>query len=109
MIKLASTAIVSLLLILLANPGATIAAESLDKSAKEHFGKYAVRVPAIECNGGCSMTCRSVCQPGGECSPLVCCWDVLQVAGRRRTILSDWQSAVDFTATARSANCRPRA
>jgi hypothetical protein len=75
MIKLASTAIVSLLLILLANPGAAIGAESLDKSVKEHFGKYAVRVPVIECNGGCSMTCRSVCQPGGECSPLVCCWD----------------------------------
>ena len=68
MIKLASTAIVSLLLILLANPGAAIGAESLDKSVKEHFGKYAVRVPVIECNGGCSMTCRSVCQPGGECS-----------------------------------------
>jgi hypothetical protein len=65
MIKLASTAIVSLLLILLANPGVTIAAESPDKSAKEHFGKYAVRVPAIEGNGGCSMTCRSACQPRG--------------------------------------------
>src|SRR5580698_6455016 len=73
MIKWASLAL--LLLILLTKPGATIAAEALDKSAKEHFGKYAVQVPAIECNGGCSMSCRSVCQPGGKCSPLVCCWD----------------------------------
>jgi hypothetical protein len=75
MIKLASTAIVSLILILLANPGATIAAETTDKSAKEHVGKFAVRVPAVECNGGCSFSCRSVCQPDDGCSALVCCWD----------------------------------
>jgi hypothetical protein len=98
--KLASTATVSLLLILLANPGGTIAAESSDKSAKEHFGAFAVRVLPIECNGGCSMTCRSVCQPGDGCSPPCVVGTVLQVAGRRRTLSSDWQSAVDFIAAA---------
>jgi hypothetical protein len=75
MIKVAPTTIVSLLLILLANPGATIVAESPDKSAKDHWGAFPVRVQAVDCKGGCSMACRSVCQPGGECSPLVCCWE----------------------------------
>jgi hypothetical protein len=75
MIKLASAVTMSSVLIFLANTGVAIAADSPDKSAKEHFGRYAVRVPAVECNGGCSMTCHSVCQLGGECSPLVCCWD----------------------------------
>jgi hypothetical protein len=75
MIKLISTAKVAVVLILLSGAGGTIAANLDDQSAKERFGKFAFRVPPIECNGGCSLTCRSICQPGGDCSPLFCCWD----------------------------------